>query len=172
MNLALAISAAGLLIAGCSGSDGDGYTTPSSLCGIDVPADALEPVLPDGDSISASPTSSAYTKRCRLLIDAKPVFSAAVEWWGSSTTLQRVATDAIGVDPFDRATPDHNYIYSSTGAVGSVDCPNQKDLKGKIYVSVRTADATTEEKMKKFITSYSASVASSKECTRKWGQAQ
>lgn len=118
----------------------------------------MEPVLPDGDD-----------KCCRLLVDTKPVFSAAIEWWGSSTTLQRVAADAIGVDPYHRATPDRKYIRSSTGAVGSMGCSDQKDLKGRVFVSVRTTHSATEEEMKTLLTSYSASVASSEECTRQWG---
>ncbi|MFH8294591.1 hypothetical protein [Streptomyces sp. NPDC018059] len=165
----IVMSAFSLCATGCSDDKGN-YTTPSSLCGIHISPELLKPVLPPGESVSAIPTSTAWNKRCRLQVDTEPAFAATIEWWEAADTLESVATDAIGVDPHDKKTPDRHYIYAKMGAVGLVECPNQRDLKRKLFVSVRTTNASaTETQMKKLITSYSTSVASSKECKRRWG---
>ncbi|MGW6528693.1 hypothetical protein [Streptomyces venezuelae] len=94
-----------------------------------------------------------------------------IHGWLSADRLQRVAEEAIAVDPFDHMTKDHRYIYSNTGAVGIVDRPNQGALKDKLFASVRvTHDDATESDMHKLITAYTESAASPKECTGKGRQ--
>lgn len=88
-----------------------------------------------------------------------------MEWWEGKTPLAQVATDAIGVDPGDSETADHRYIYSKSGAVGLVNCPNQHQLKERLFVSVRVVqESATATQMKKLITAYSTSVAASDDC--------
>ncbi|MFH8610543.1 hypothetical protein ACH4D5_23970 [Streptomyces sp. NPDC018029] len=158
--------AIGIAAVGCSSPPAE-YSPPDSLCGIAVPARLLKAVLPAGQHISVHPTSSTWNKRCRLRVDGREAFSATVEWWGHDTTLRRVAEDAVAVEPFDEMTKDHRYIYSNTGAVGTVNCPNQGGLKDKLFASVRvTHDDAAESDMKKLITAYTESAASPKECTK------
>jgi hypothetical protein len=128
-------------------------------------------VLPAGKVISAHPTATKWNKRCRLQVDGKPAFSATVEWWEGNTSLARVATDAIGVDPGDSKTADQRYIYSKSGAVGLVNCPNPRRVKKNLFVSVRVVDeSATAAQMEKLITAYSESVAASDDCEAREGE--
>ncbi|PAZ14871.1 hypothetical protein CLM62_16765 [Streptomyces sp. SA15] len=155
-----------LPIAGCSSSDKQ-YTVPESLCGIKVPQNALTSVLPNGEELTEHPESSGSTKRCRIHVDGESVLSASTERWEDETTASDVAQSALGVDPQDQQSDGGRYIYSSTGAVGKVDCAKAEEAHEPLWASVRvTHDDTKDTDMLKLIRAYAEAVSSSEECTQ------
>ncbi|GGR45926.1 hypothetical protein GCM10010497_56650 [Streptomyces cinereoruber] len=145
------------------------YAVPTDLCGIEVPASALEPVLPPGKEISAHPTDPKGTgiARCRLHVDGESVFSASIERWEEGASARDVAGPAQSVGPGDAQSEDARFVYSATGAVGRVDCRAADDAGGSVWATVRTTrDGTTAEQMKDLITAYADSAATSGECSK------
>ncbi|WP_157993180.1 hypothetical protein [Streptomyces sp. Go-475] len=165
--LALVTAMTALLpIAACA-SSGKRYTVPDSLCGIKVPRSALEAVLPNGDELTEHPESSGSTKRCRIHVDGDSALSVSTEHWESETTASDVAQSALGVDPQDQQSDDGRYIYSSTGAVGKVDCAQADEANESLWASVRvTHDDAKDADMLKLITAYAGAVGSSHVCSR------
>ncbi|MGA5216698.1 hypothetical protein ACPCAE_11570 [Streptomyces cinereoruber] len=142
---------------------------PTDLCGVEVPASALEPVLPPGKEISAHPTDPKGTgiARCRLHVDGESVFSASVERWEKGTSARDVAGPAQSVGPGDAQSEDARFVYSTTGAVGRVGCRAANDAGKSVWATVRTTrDGTTAEQMKNLITAYAGSAATSGECSK------
>ncbi|MER6999493.1 hypothetical protein [Streptomyces sp. NPDC000410] len=134
----------------------------------------MEPMLPPGNELSTQPVSADGVERCYLDVDGNPAFAASIQWWkGEDATLAWIAKGEIGVDPFDKMTPDNRYIYSSTGAVGRVACPEEKRTGEKVFVSLRTDSGATksreggtptESQMEKLIIAFSESVPASGKC--------
>jgi hypothetical protein len=155
-----------LSIAACSSSDKQ-YTVPESLCGIKVPQDVLRAVLPNGEKLTERPESSESAKRCRIHVDGEAVLSASTEHWEDETTANDVAQSALGVDPQDQHDDEGRYIYSSTGAVGKVDCAEAEKAHEPLWASVRvTHDDAKDADMLKLIRTYAKAIGSSKECSQ------
>ncbi|MER5210868.1 hypothetical protein ABT063_09885 [Streptomyces sp. NPDC002838] len=165
--LTLVTAATALLsTAACSPSDKH-YTVPNSICGIKVPQNVLKPVLPNGEELTEHPESSGSTKRCRIHVDGESVLSASTERWEDETTASDVAQSALGVDPQDQQSDGGRYIYSSTGAVGKVDCAKADEAHEPLWASVRvTHDDAKAADMLKLIRGYGEAVGSSEECTQ------
>ncbi|MEU0895754.1 hypothetical protein [Streptomyces massasporeus] len=162
--LAAAITAL-LSIAACSSSDKQ-YTVPDALCGIKVPQKVLQEVLPNGEELTERRESSGSTKRCRIHVDGESVLSASTEHWEGETTASDVAQYALGVDPQDQRSDEGRYIYSSTGAVGKVDCAQAEEAHEPLWTSVRvTHDGAKNADMLKLVKAYTEAVGSSPVCT-------
>ncbi|MFE5729842.1 hypothetical protein ACFQ7A_02860 [Streptomyces sp. NPDC056528] len=143
------------------------YAVPADLCGVEVPASVLEPVLPPGKEISAHPTDPKGTgiARCRLHVDGKSVFSASIERWEKDTSARDVADLAQSVDPGDTQSEDARFVYSAEGAVGRVVCRAADAAGRSVWATVRTTrDGTTPEQMKDLVTAYADSAAASGAC--------
>ncbi|MFF5960912.1 hypothetical protein [Streptomyces luteogriseus] len=155
-----------LSIAACSSSDKQ-YMIPDSLCGIKVPQDVLKAVLPNGEELKERPESSGGTKRCRIHVDGESVLSTSTEHWEDETTASDVAQSALGVDPQDQRSDAGRYIYSSTGAVGKVNCAQADKAHEPLWASVRvTHDDAQDADMLKLIKAYAEAVGSSQACTQ------
>ncbi|BCL23364.1 hypothetical protein ACPCBX_29085 [Streptomyces tuirus] len=162
----VAVMTALLSIAACSSSDKQ-YTVPGALCGIKVPQNVLKAVLPNGEDLTEHSDSSGSTKRCRIHVDGESVFSASTERWDGETTSNDVAQSALGVDPQDQKSDEGRYIYSSTGAVGKVDCAQAEEAHEPLWASVRvTHEEANNADMLKLIKAYAEAVGSSQECSQ------
>lgn len=154
-----------LSIAACSSPEKQ-YTVPDSLCGIKVPQKVLEEVLPSGEELTERQESSGSTKRCRIHVDGDSVLSASTERWEGDTTASDVAQSALGVDPQDQRSDEGRYVYSSTGAVGKVDCAQSEEAHEPLWASVRiTHDGAKSADMLALVKAYTEAVGSSPTCT-------
>ncbi|MGW2080574.1 hypothetical protein ACWCOW_27155 [Streptomyces sp. NPDC001939] len=156
----------GLLAACSSPAPKRQYALPKSLCGIKISGAALEPVLPPGKKISAQSTSAVGTSRCRLQVDGKIIFSSSIEQRDIDATARDVAVFAFGVNPDDASTANGRFIYSKTGAVGRVECPNSTAAEANLWVTARVPDASSASDMRHFIEEYAAATAKSGACHR------
>ncbi|MFD1829258.1 hypothetical protein ACFSJS_06230 [Streptomyces desertarenae] len=144
------------------------YEIPSALCGTAVSPDLLEPFLPPGKEISMRESSlMGGFKKCRVLVDGIQVLSAGIDWREKEQSLTGAAYAAIGVDPGDKESDDGRYLYSDTGAVGEVVCPNPRRPDRRLFVTAlgRGDGETGEAAMGKFIAAYAEAVGKSGECT-------
>ncbi|MFF8833532.1 hypothetical protein [Streptomyces sp. NPDC015131] len=157
------------LTTSCSSPERE-YAVPGDLCGVRVPAKALEPVLPAGKEATLHPSAIGENKRCRIHVDGKSVFSASIEPWEKDAKAQDVARVTLSVEPSDTLSKDRRYIYSPTGAVGRVECPAPPDSKRSVWATVRvTHDDATEADMKNLIEAYAKAVAASGACREMLG---
>ncbi|KOV93139.1 hypothetical protein [Streptomyces sp. NRRL B-3648] len=124
----------------------------------------LEPLLPPGKKIRARSTSAVGVSRCRLLVDGKIVFSSSVEKHDANTTANDVASSAFGVDPTDARGNRGHVIYSTTGAVGLVECPEPTSANGTVWATVRTSHDVDAPAVHKFIEGYATALAKSGVC--------
>ncbi|MFE2988187.1 hypothetical protein [Streptomyces sp. NPDC059262] len=155
------------LLSACSSPDPKReYVLPNSLCGIKISGTALEPFLPPGKKINAQPTSAVGINRCRLRVDGKIVFSSSIEQRDIDATARDVAMSAFGVNPNDTGTTNGRFVYSKTGAVGRVECPNSTVAEANLWVTARVPDASSASGMRHFIEEYAAATAKSGACRR------
>ncbi|MET9850338.1 hypothetical protein [Streptomyces ossamyceticus] len=124
-------------------------------------------MLPSGEKLTQRPQSTGTTKRCRVHVDGRSVLSVSVERWEGDTTAEQVAQSALSVAPSDTKTRDGLYIYSSTGAVGRVDCPAAEARQESTWASVRVSrtDADADD-MLKLVKEYAKAVGESSDCAR------
>ncbi|MGW7786660.1 hypothetical protein [Streptomyces tricolor] len=152
------------LTTSCSSSPTREYAVPGDVCGTKVTGSLLAPLLPTGKKISAQPTSAVGVKRCRLLVDGKVVFSSSVEKHGANTTANDVAASAYGVDPTDASSDRGHVVYSRTGAVGLVECPESSSAHSTLWATVRTSHDVKASAMRRFIEGYATALAKSDAC--------
>ncbi|MEU0660600.1 hypothetical protein [Streptomyces lavendulocolor] len=163
------LSAMVLLTVSCSAPSRE-YAVPADLCGVEVAASALEPVLPPGKDASLHPTAVGGNKRCRLHVDGESVLSTSIEPWEKDASVQDVARVALEVDPGDTQSEDRRFLYSKKGAVGPVACPGANTADRSLWATVRvTHDDATEEQMKTLITTFTDAVAAAGECAEVLG---
>jgi hypothetical protein len=153
------------LTASCSSpSPAHEYAVPSNVCGTHVARTLLEPLLPAGEQIGTRPTSTVGVKRCRLVVDGKVIFSSSLEKRDANTTADDVASSAHGVDPTDSRAEEGHVIYSTTGAVGLVRCPDSASALSTVWATVRTSHAVKAAAMRAFIEGYVSAAAKSDAC--------
>ncbi|MFF5028268.1 hypothetical protein ACFY2J_29235 [Streptomyces collinus] len=155
---------AGLATSCSSSSATQEYAVPGDVCGTEVTRDLLAPLLPAGKKISARPTSAVGTERCRLLVDGEIAFSSSVEKRAANTTASDVASSAYGVDPTDTSADRGRVIYSTTGAVGLVNCPASASAESTLWATVRTSHEVKASAMRAFIEGYAAALSQSDAC--------
>ncbi|MDQ8706838.1 hypothetical protein RCO28_30860 [Streptomyces sp. LHD-70] len=163
---ALTVSTTALALAfsvGCSAPTKQ-YAIPKDLCGIQVKPNLVEPLLPPGEKLNFRSSSTGEHSWCRVEVDGKTPLSVMREWWSADTTVSYLARGALGVSPYDKQTKDRRYIYSRTGAIGQVECPESRKDGKKLFASVRVTSEVTEAEMKRFIIGYTKSVATSEAC--------
>ncbi|MFG2603166.1 hypothetical protein ACGFT2_06395 [Streptomyces sp. NPDC048514] len=123
----------------------------------------LESLLPEGQQITAQPTSAVGVKRCRFVVDGKIAFSSSLEMHGADTTARDVALSAYGVEPTDTAADGGHVIYSRTGAVSLVRCPAGSS-DGSVWATARTEHDVKASDMRRFIEAYATAVARGDGC--------
>ncbi|MEV0779826.1 hypothetical protein [Streptomyces sp. NPDC050428] len=145
-----------LLISSCSESTKEKeYETPQAVCGIKVPADILDPLLPEGEKATERSTTASGVKRCYVSVDDKVVLSASIEWYEADTPVAEIASQTVGADPDDKVSADKRYSYSGKGGAGLIRCEDSskidKDVDGDLYsivqISGDPADASAVLKM-------------------------
>ncbi|MHB9858682.1 hypothetical protein [Streptomyces sp. YIM S03343] len=154
----------GLLTSCSSSSSSREYAVPKDLCGTKISSSLLEPLLPPGKKISAQPTSAVGVERCRLVVDGDMAFSSSVEQRGTRVSARDMAESAYGVAPGDASANGGRFIYSVTGAVGLVECPDHASADHSVWVTARTTRASEASDMRKFIEQYAAAVAETDAC--------
>ncbi|WP_101256078.1 hypothetical protein [Streptomyces barkulensis] len=167
----LAVSAAFVLLLGlgtasCSAQEKN-YEIPSSLCGTAVSPDLTEPLLPPGEEISTAVSDRADgMTRCLVYVDDTQVLTFNIEWWKKGTSPARFASVFPNVEPGDKETEDGRFIYSGTGAVGKVTCPEPRKPDDDLFVAARVDEPgkPDEAAMKKLIAAYAEAVGKSGEC--------
>ncbi|GAA2770366.1 hypothetical protein GCM10010521_54210 [Streptomyces rameus] len=153
----------GLTTSCSSSSTARAYAVPDDVCGTKVTKSVLEPLLPEGQTISAQPTSAIGVKRCRFVVDEKIVFSSSTERHGADTTARDVASSAYGVEPTDTPADGGYVIYSRTGAVSLVKCPAGSS-DSSVWATVRTEHDVKASDMRRFIEAYATAVAKGGAC--------
>ncbi|MFF5092777.1 hypothetical protein [Streptomyces niveus] len=159
-----------LLAAGCSEEGAQEYEVPKALCGVDVPADVLDPLLPDGEKISERSKTASGAKRCYVSVDDKVALSTSVEWYEADTPVAEVAEKTIGADPGDKVTADKRYSYSGKGGAGLIRCEDSsaidKDVDGDLYTTVRVGgdDSVDAADVLKMVEAYTAGAPAAGEC--------
>lgn len=164
----MSVLALSLALGACS-SPTQEYDIPTSLCGTKVSPDVLRPLLPAGENVSFRTIRGFGARRCYVNVDGKEALAAAVELYEQGSSLDYVATSAIGVEPGDRETADKRYMYSSTGAIGRVKCVDpskiDKDTDGELFTSIRIeGEPATESQILALITDYTDAMADSAAC--------
>jgi hypothetical protein len=143
------------------------YEIPSSMCGTAVSPDLTEPLLPPGDKISTALSDKADgMKRCLVYVDDEQVLTFNIEWWRKGTSLARYASVFPNVEPGDKETEDGRYLYSETGAIGKVVCPEPRKPDDDLFVAARVDEPgkPDEAAMKELIAAYAEAVGKSDEC--------
>ena len=146
------------------------YATPRSLCGVAVPAEPLESLLPPGkeiDQLTKNPTDTV--QRCVVSVDGDEILRINQEWWEKGVTAEQFAADLSYVEPGDDVVSgkDGTYAAWEKGAVTRVECrdPGNDDtalfLVAHSFGPGTSSDAAT---MRKFIAAYAEGYTRSKEC--------
>lgn len=157
-----------LLLMSCSTADHEvrTYRFPSSLCGVDMRPELIEPFLPGGKDLEEHHRRPvAGFDVCELTVDGKYVFAARQEWWEEGTQALRVAHVHPEVNP-DRITAVPGYAYSDTGAVGRLDCPQPSEPDGQLFTILKVIGSGIADKpaMKRAIAAYSEEVRRTPQC--------
>jgi hypothetical protein len=165
----MSVLALSLALSACSSPPTQEYEIPTSLCGTSVSPDVLKPLLPAGERVSFRATRSTGVRRCYVNVDGKEALAAAVEWYEQGSTLNYVAARTIGVEPGEKTTDDKRYLYSSTKAIGLVECVDpskiDKDVDGDLFTSIRIEGGpATESEILALITDYTDAMAGSAAC--------
>ncbi|MFE4910526.1 hypothetical protein ACFRCX_03015 [Streptomyces sp. NPDC056652] len=157
-----------LLVSACS-EPAQPYETPKALCGVDVPAEVLDPLLPEGEKVSERSRTASGVKRCYVSVDDKVALSTSVEWYEAGTPVAEIASKTIGADPGDTVTADKRYSYSGKGGAGLMRCEEpstiDKDVDGDLYATVRVGgDPADASAVLKFIEAYTSAAPAAGEC--------
>ncbi|MCP9957026.1 hypothetical protein [Streptomyces sudanensis] len=166
-----ALLVASLALNACSSASHREYQTPDSLCGVKVPKDLMEAVLPSGKKVSQTPKDGTGSRSCYLDVDEEGALVATVEWVKDGTSLEDFSRIAYGIDSGDKTTADRRYLYSPTGAAGFVKCPApgrkyvERDVNGDLLAWIRTGgEPVKESDMKSLIVAYTEALADSTAC--------
>ncbi|MFE9883396.1 hypothetical protein [Streptomyces scopuliridis] len=157
-----------LLISACS-EPTQQYETPKALCGVEVPTDVLDPLLPEGEVVSERSEAASGVKRCYVSVDDKVALSTSIEWYEAETPIAEIASKTIGVDPGDKVTPDKRYSYSGKGGAGLIRCEDSstidKDVDGDLYATVRVGgDSVDASVALKMVQAYTTAVPAAGDC--------
>ncbi|MFJ8747739.1 hypothetical protein ACIREO_00075 [Streptomyces sp. NPDC102441] len=156
------------VISSACAADAKSYETPESLCGTPVPSKLLDPFMTPGKKVSTvSRSETEGIRRCRLYVDDKEILSASTLWISRDTSLLEVAAMAYNsVDPGDKKTKDGRYIYSKTGAIGTVTCQPPPTPNERVFASIRISGGKPDaEALKNLIREYSEKLANSDHCS-------
>ncbi|MFE7568610.1 hypothetical protein ACFU76_16870 [Streptomyces sp. NPDC057539] len=157
-----------LLVSACS-EPAQPYETPKALCGVGVPADVLDPLLPEGENVSERSRTASGVKRCYVSVDDKVALSTSVEWYEAGTPVAEIASKTIGADPSDEVTADKRYSYSGKGGAGLMRCEDSstidKDVDGDLYATIRVGgDPADASAVLKMIEAYTSAAPAAGEC--------
>ncbi|WP_329380812.1 hypothetical protein [Streptomyces sp. NBC_01716] len=158
-----------LLIASCSESAKE-YETPQAVCGVKVPAEILDPLLPEGEKVSERSKTASGVKRCYVSVDDKVALSTSIEWYEADTPIAEIASKTVGAGPEDKVSTDKRYSYSGKGGAGLIRCEDSsqidKDVDGDLYATVRVGgdDSADAAAVLKVIEAYTDAVPAAGEC--------
>ncbi|MFI6086099.1 hypothetical protein ACIBBB_35095 [Streptomyces sp. NPDC051217] len=158
-----------LLASACS-EPAEEYEVPQALCGVEVPGDVLDPLLPGGGKVSERSKTASGVKRCYVSVDDKVALSTSIEWYEADTPVAEIAEKTIGADPGDRVTGDKRYSYSGKGGAGLIRCEDSstidKDVDGDLYTTVRVGgdDSAEPAAVLKAIEAYTDAAPAAGEC--------
>ncbi|MFD5899512.1 hypothetical protein [Streptomyces sp. NPDC060366] len=157
-----------LLIASCSESTKE-YETPQAVCGVAVPAEILDPLLPEGEKVSERSKTASGVKRCYVSVDDKVALSTSIEWYEADTPVAEIASKTIGADPDDKVSADKRYSYSGKGGAGLIRCEDSseidKDVDGDLYATVRVSgDSADASAVLKMVEAYTKAAPSGDGC--------
>jgi hypothetical protein len=149
------------------------YATPSSLCGTNVPAALLDPVMPAGEKVAVQTvnTGVAGWTRCRVHVDGKQVLSVASEWWGRESPITS-AVHAVepGTDLGSDVSEDGSFLYGDRGGARKVTCvrpaTRYRATRMQLVVIVHSSPPAPadEAAMKRLTAGYARAVGRSPEC--------
>lgn len=171
LNLSLGALSIVVLVAGCSEpAQEKEYEVPKALCGVEVPAAVLDPLLPAGEKVSERSKTASGVKRCYVSVDEKVALSTSIEWYEADTPVAEIAEKTIGADPDDKVTTDKRYSYSGKGGAGLIRCDDSstidKDVDGDLYTTVRVGDDDSADSaaVLKAIEAYTTAAPAAGEC--------
>ncbi|MFC8827129.1 hypothetical protein ACFT9I_17515 [Streptomyces sp. NPDC057137] len=159
-----------VLVSGCSEPTREKeYEVPKALCGVEVPADVLDPLLPAGEKVAERSKTASGVKRCYVSVDDEVALSTSIEWYEADTPVAEVAEKTIGAGPDDKVTTDKRYSYSGKGGAGLIECEDSsemgKGVDGDLYTTVRVGgDSADASAVLKVIEAYTTTVPKAGAC--------
>lgn len=156
-------------LAGCGGEEKKEYAVPTSLCGVPVDPQLLDPLLPPGKKISQR--EGHYAKGvprqgCSVKIDGDVWLHLYGEWREAGfTALDAAADHVVGGGGF-RTTTNGEIASWYRGAATAFPCRNGEwKAYSTVAESVERDDRdANEEALQKFIGSYSKALAKELPC--------
>ncbi|WP_448317948.1 hypothetical protein [Streptomyces sp. CO7] len=163
----LATAVAAGLLSGCSSEPERAYSTPGSLCGTKVPADALEPFLPAGEQAAVKEDRpSDGEARCSVRVDGEQVFVASLEWRERRGGIFQFFGLNRGMKDGGTTKGDDDLMYTERGAVSRLSgCTPPKEDQ-VLYASLEAlADDVGDAKaMRRLASAYTEQARSSDLC--------
>ncbi|MGW2836855.1 hypothetical protein ACWCWD_03535 [Streptomyces sp. NPDC001493] len=140
------------------------YAVPSSLCGIPVDSDLLEPLLPPGKEIEQRTSDAGQGLRvtCSVRIDGQIMFETEGAWWEGDFTALKAGAYHRGRGGLYEAEGG-KIAYWDLGAVVVVPCKNARWKAGSYSVLVenvyRPGHKADVDGLRAFVKSYAKAVA-------------
>ncbi|MEU9604433.1 hypothetical protein [Streptomyces sp. NPDC048057] len=170
-------AAIGVLVLTASGCSSDEpakktYAVPESLCGVVVPSDVLEAVLPSADEVTTRASANTFgRKTCLVIADGNIVVTAESEWRAKDLPIVDVVLNTLPLDAEKDVNADGSFAHSKKGGVIKINCasPAKSEYKKKqLFGSVILKDGDwTEGDVRNLVTAYGKGVSESEECTGK-----
>ncbi|GHF09141.1 hypothetical protein GCM10014715_76260 [Streptomyces spiralis] len=148
----------GLLLSGCSEGEKKSYTVPEKLCGAAVAPDLTSALLPAGDKLRVTQSSSggpATHEFCDVLVDGNIELAIKGVWRPSGTTAKQAADKELVFN--SRSTDGGRFALSDDKAFTVVDCKNTEHKAERFSFEVTVAHPTGDisQKMQRFLAAFS-----------------
>ncbi|MFD7286191.1 hypothetical protein [Streptomyces sp. NPDC059863] len=156
-------------LSGCGDGEKKDYAIPTSLCGVPVDPQLLDPLLPPGKKIFVE--EGHYAKGvpregCSILIDGDVWLSLYGEWRKAGFTALDAAKDQVVGGGGFNTTPNGDIASWYRGAATAFPCRNKEwGAYSTVAEAVeRDGRKANEEALKKFIAPYSKALAEHLPC--------
>ncbi|MEU3329373.1 hypothetical protein ACH4LN_31290 [Streptomyces albus] len=158
-----------VLSSGCGTDEKKEYSVPDSLCGVQVSARLLAPLLPPGKSVKLErkdPLLNHGSIHCNVMVDGKTVFIASQTWQDRGDAMS-MAIVQPELEP-ETLNGSAYFQYSEKGAVKRVDCRAPKKPDEDLFAIPRIPGPQKPDvaDVKAFTKNYAKGVAQSDQCRR------
>ncbi|MEV6963075.1 hypothetical protein AB0M97_28720 [Streptomyces sp. NPDC051207] len=152
-------------ISGCAGEEERDYAIPRELCGYSFTPDDLAGFLPPGKEIAVRRDVHSVTTVCEVVIDRKLILTTTTTWRGADDSTESFARRALKVPK--HSADGGRFRYSDFEAFGKTRKCVAPEGGRVLYTAVQAVGSKQRDAdaMKRLITSFTAEVEASRECT-------
>ncbi|MFD4371634.1 hypothetical protein [Streptomyces sp. NPDC058486] len=166
-----------LLASGCSQAKEEkrAFEVPDSLCGTQVPAELLSPLLPAGGDkleVKRRYPDMKGALSCDVVVDGTTDLGVDWEWREIGTSPGKIARENPYVKHDTYESEDGRYVYADRGGVIRVACePVVKHRKGtaELFAKVMVSNEGRSDAaaVKNLLLGYAKALSASSECEQR-----